>query len=63
MVNAKSLVFSHTLLFVAGFTAGKLYQKEQIGTKFRRSAEKVALGVIIVGTFFAGVRVARSIKS
>ena len=69
MVNAKTLLFSHTVVFVAGFAAGKLMDKEELdhyremnettAGKFRKTVEKVALGMLLMGTFIVGVRAAR----
>ena len=70
MVNARALFFSHTAVFVAGFAAGKLMDKDELDTyrnmhestasKFRKTVEKVALGVLLMGTFIVGARMARA---
>lgn len=70
MVNTKALFFSHSVLFVGGFVLGKLMDKEELDKyrdmhettvgKFRKTAEKVALGMLLMGTFIVGVRVARA---
>jgi len=70
MVNVKALFFSHTLIFVAGFAAGKLIDKDELDTyrsmhestssKFKKTVEKMALGMLLMATFVVGAKVARS---
>ena len=57
-------------MFVAGFAAGKLMDKEELDRyramsettagKIRKNVERVALGVLLMGTFIVGARVARA---
>ena len=70
--HVRTLLFSHAFVFVAGFAAGKLVNNDELETyralhesgfsKFRRAAEKVALGMLAVGTLIVAVRVTTSRK-
>jgi hypothetical protein len=67
--NARALILSHVVVFVAGFAAGKLMDKDELEmyrslhessfTKFRKLAEKVALGMLAMGTLIVAVRASR----
>jgi hypothetical protein len=70
MVSAKSLFFSHSLIFVAGFAAGKLMDKEELdhyrslhettSGKIKKTAGKIALGMLLMASFVVGARMARA---
>lgn len=67
--NVRALLLSHTVVFVAGFAAGQLINRDELEiyraihetgfTKFRRAAEKVALGMLALGTVIVAVRASR----
>jgi Ni/Fe-hydrogenase subunit HybB-like protein len=68
-MNTRALLVSHTIFFVAGFAAGKLIDRDELEiyrsihetgfTKFRRTAERVALGILALGTVIIAVRIGR----
>jgi hypothetical protein len=69
--TVRFLFASHILAFVAGFAVGKLVDRDELETyrslhettgvaRFRRFAEKVALGMLAVGTLVVVVRVTRT---
>lgn len=59
-MNVRSLLLTHTVVFVAGFAAGKLIDKDELDTyrsihesnftRFRRTAGRVAVGLLALGT-------------
>jgi hypothetical protein len=67
--SVRALLLSHTVFFVAGFAVGKLIDRDELETyraihetgftKFRRMAEKVALGMLAIGTVIVAVRASR----
>ena len=60
VANARALIVSHMVLFTAGFALGKMIDADELNTyraahessftRFRRKAEKIALGVVALGT-------------
>lgn len=65
----RALLLSHSIFFAAGFAAGKLIDHDELmiyrslhetgATKFRRAAERVALGLLAMATLIATVRAVR----
>jgi hypothetical protein len=63
----KSLVVSHTIAFVFGFVAAKLYDRDELNTyrnayekpmeKFRRYAGNAVFGAIGLGTLFVVLKI------
>jgi hypothetical protein len=66
--SGKTLALSHSLVFLAGFAAGKFLDSEELSqyrdmhesttAKFRRRAGNVAIGVLSLGTMVYVFRVA-----
>lgn len=64
----RNLIFSHVIVFVAGVTAGKLIDADELNlyrevhengfTRVRRKASKIALGTAILGTVVLVARMA-----
>jgi hypothetical protein len=56
----RNLIFSHIVVFAAGVAAGKMIDADELNvyrevhessfTRFRRRAEKIALGTVVLGT-------------
>lgn len=67
--SVRAMLLSHTFFFVAGFAAGKLVDRDELETyralhetgltRFRKTAEKVALGMLAMGTLIVAVRASR----
>jgi hypothetical protein len=64
----RNLIVSHICVFVAGVTAGKLIDADELNiyrevhessfTRFRRKAAKIALGTAVLGTVVLVARMA-----
>ena len=69
MANVKALVLSHTVIFAAGFAAGKLINQDELETyralhessftKFKRRASAIGLGILAMGTLIVFIRATR----
>jgi hypothetical protein len=67
-MKARTLFFSHIIVFAAGFTAGKMIDGDELSlyreahessfSRFRRRAEKIALGSVVLGTVVLVARMA-----
>lgn len=66
MANGKALLLSHSLVFLAGFAAGKLIDYEELATyreahegfvaRWRRRAGTAGLSILAAGTLVMVVR-------
>jgi hypothetical protein len=66
--TVRAFILSHIVIFAAGFTAGKMIDGDELSTyraahestltRFRRRAEKIALGTVVLGTVIFVARVA-----
>jgi hypothetical protein len=73
MANTRALLLSHTIIFVAGFAAGKFIDYSELKTyrelhegtsgKIRRWAGNIALGALAVGTLLVSFRITRNEKT
>jgi HEAT repeat protein len=64
----RTLIFSHIIVFAAGFTAGKMIDGDELSlyreahesnfTRFRRRAAEIALGSVVLGTVIVVARMA-----
>jgi len=71
--NTRTLLVSHVVVFTAGFALGKMIDADELSTyraahessftRFRRKAEKIALGVVALGTVIFVARVTHRSKS
>ena len=69
-VSGKSLFFSHSLVFLAGFAAGKLVDHDELSSyrvehesfmaRFRRRAGNVAIGAVSLGAIVLFMRTTMS---
>jgi uncharacterized membrane protein len=67
-VMVRNLIFSHIIVFVAGVTAGKLIDADELNiyrevhessfTRFRRKAAKIGLGTLVLGSVVVIARMA-----
>ena len=69
----RALILSHTLVFAAGFAAGKTINADELNTyreihessftRLKRQASHLGLGVLALGTIILVVRVAKGYKA
>lgn len=70
VATLRSILLSHSVVFVAGFVAGKYVDNDELEmyrsahestfSRLRRQAKNVSLGIVVVGTIFMAARAGRS---